>query len=61
MTTREKELTIGLGQAYQALRLLAAHPAFENDAPEFNEGGIGYEACQACRTALWPLATKLED
>ena len=27
-----------------ALRELSRHPAFADDAPEFNEGGIGYNA-----------------
>jgi len=32
--------------ALDALRELAHNPAFEDDAPEFNEGGIGHEACR---------------
>lgn len=38
--------------ALDALQELAAHQAFEDSAPEFNEHGIGYEACQAIRAAL---------
>lgn len=32
---------------YHALQELARHEAFADDAPEFNMGGIGYEACEA--------------
>lgn len=41
-----------LVQCFETLKELAKHPAFEDDAPEFNEGGIGYEACEAAREAL---------
>ena len=37
-----------LRQAYDTLREFSeVHPAFEGDAPEFNKGGIGYEAMRA--------------
>jgi len=39
-------------QAKEALRQLCYHPAFAGDAPQFNEGGIGYEASQAIRAAI---------
>ena len=33
--------------ARDALRELSQHPEFADNAAEFNEGGIGYEACRA--------------
>lgn len=40
------ELLAALKQCREALLHLCHNcPAFEDDAPEFNEGGIGYEAC----------------
>jgi hypothetical protein len=41
-----------LRAASKALVELAKHPAFEGDAPEFNQGGIGYEAVGKVRGAL---------
>jgi hypothetical protein len=41
-----------LNEVLNALLELAAHPAFEDDAPEFNEGGVGHEACRKLREAL---------
>ena len=35
-----------------ALIELSRNPAFEDDAPEFNEGGIGHEACRLLREEL---------
>lgn len=44
------------------LRELAEHPAFAGDAPEFNQGGIGYESCrlieEVMRTA--PISARME-
>ena len=40
----------------ECLITLACHPAFEGDAVEFNEGGIGYEASTAVRTILAEVA-----
>jgi len=41
-----KELLAALKQCRQALLHICHEcPAFADDAPEFNEGGIGYEAC----------------
>jgi hypothetical protein len=40
------ELLAALKQCREVLLHLCHNcPAFEDDAPEFNEGGIGYEAC----------------
>ena len=41
-----------LQDTLDALIELSRHPAFEDDAPEFNEGGIGHEACRKLREAL---------
>lgn len=38
--------------AAEALATLAAHPAFEDDAPEFNVGGVGYEALKTIRAVI---------
>ena len=38
--------------AASALKSLASNPAFSDGAPEFNEGGIGYEACQELQRAI---------
>ncbi len=35
-----------------ALHDLSEHPAFADDAPEFNRGGIGYVASQTARAAI---------
>ena len=35
-----------------ALWVLCNHPAFAGDAPEFNEGGIGYNAMYAAHAAI---------
>lgn len=43
--------------AHEALCVLAEHPAFADSAPEFNEGGIGYEAIQTLKQALGNLRT----
>jgi hypothetical protein len=45
-------LVSSLQVAQTALAHLAAHPAFEGDAPEFNEGGIGYVASKVIKDAL---------
>jgi hypothetical protein len=39
-----KKLLAACWDARLALSDLAKHPAFADDEPEFNEGGIGYEA-----------------
>jgi hypothetical protein len=44
--------TTALIQCFEALKELAQHEAFADDAPEFNEGGIGYEACETAREVL---------
>ena len=41
-----------LHETLEALIELSRHPAFEDDAPEFNEGGIGHEACRKLREFL---------
>ena len=35
--------------ATETLKTLAQHPAFADAAPEFNEGGIGYETLKELR------------
>ena len=37
------------------LQVLSRNPAFADDAPEFNEGGCGYEAIQAIQAQLSEL------
>lgn len=49
------ELVSSMIQAHEALRTLAYHPEFGDDAPEFNEGGVGYEALEI----LYRQLTKL--
>ena len=39
-------------EAKHALCALARHQAFEGDALEFNEGGIGYEAIELLQAAI---------
>ena len=41
-----------LAETLDALRTLAQHPAFEEDAPEFNEGGVGYEAIKKLKAHM---------
>lgn len=41
--------------AYDALLELAYHPAFAGDAPQFNEGGVGYVALTLLRQAFEEL------
>jgi hypothetical protein len=45
-------LLAALKQCREALLHICRNPAFENDAPEFNEGGIGYEACSVAIVAI---------
>ena len=52
LTELERELAAALKDALDALHHCAENPAFEDEAPEFNEGGIGREACQKARRAL---------
>lgn len=48
----EGRLLAAARQAREALIELAHHPAFEDNAPEFNEGGVGWEATAALRRVL---------
>lgn len=48
-TARHAELVRKINMAIDALKTLAEHPAFADDAPEFNEGGIGYETLKELR------------
>ena len=50
-----------LQETLDTLGELANHRAFEDDAPEFNEGGIGYEACRKLREMLHTLTVPVED
>lgn len=45
------ELLVALKQCREALIYICHNPAFD-DAPEFNEGGIGYEACSVAIVAI---------
>lgn len=38
--------------AREALRDLSEHPAFADDAPEFNEDGIAYYAAEVIKAAI---------
>lgn len=42
-----------LRQAYDALGILSEDPAFADDAPEFNRGGVGYEARRAIERIIY--------
>lgn len=46
------ELLAACIEAEDKIEDLAFHPAFQGDAPEFNEGGIGYEALKILRAAI---------
>ncbi len=47
------DLLVALKQCREALLHICHNcPAFEDDAPEFNEGGIGYEACSVSIVAI---------
>ena len=46
------ELLAALKQCRLALLALSEHHAFEDDAPEFNMGGIGYKACSVAIVAI---------
>ena len=46
------DLLFALDTTTVAFLALASHPAFANGAPEFNEGGIGYEAMLAGERAI---------
>jgi len=52
MSTEHSNLLI---DCLYTLQTLAANPAFADDAPEFNEGGCGYEAIQAIQAQLSEL------
>ena len=39
-------------ETLDALIELSRHEAFGDDAPEFNEGGVGHEACRKLREYL---------
>ena len=50
-TANDKD--IALEVAYATLRELSEHPAFANhSAPEFNSGGVGYEALIRIENAM---------
>ena len=52
MTTNEKTMLSALEFAADTLQTLCNHPAFADDAPEFNEGGVGYIAFKLVREAI---------
>lgn len=52
MTTNEKLMLTALKFAADALQSLCNHPAFADDAPEFNEGGVGYMASEMVHEAI---------
>jgi len=51
-TANEKLMLTALEFAASALQDLCDHPAFADDAPEFNEGGVGYMALDMVREAI---------
>ena len=46
------ELLAALKQCREALLQICHNSAFADDAPEFNEGGVGYEACSVSIVAI---------
>ena len=46
------ELIALLKDCKSTLSELAQNPAFEGDAPEFNEGGYAYRTCEELRRVL---------
>ncbi len=46
------DLLAALKPCREAMLELAEHQAFEDDAPEFNKGGVGYEACRVAIEAI---------
>jgi hypothetical protein len=51
------EMCDALYVALDALRELATSVAFDDESPEFNEEGVGYEAIQT----LWKVIAKIEE
>ncbi len=59
MTPHESALVAAirtLRQAYDTLGILSEHPAFADDAVEFNRGGVGYEARRAIERVIYGSA-----
>lgn len=52
LLAQRDEMLAALRTAASTLRTLSEHSAFSDDAPEFNEGGEGYEAMQIVRAAI---------
>jgi hypothetical protein len=52
MNTNREIIRSSLVLASDTFRELAEHPAFADNAPEFNEGGCGYEAHRAVEKAI---------
>lgn len=52
MNTNEKHMLTALEFARDALQTLCNHHAFADDAPEFNEGGVGYIASKLVNEAI---------
>lgn len=52
MKNTEKMMLTALEFASDALQTLCNHPAFADDAPEFNEGGVGYIASKLVNEAI---------
>lgn len=52
MSDTNPKLLEALHTCATALADLAGHPAFADDAEEFNEGGVGYIASHATRNAI---------
>ncbi len=52
LITMAPDLLVACRETLETLLTLCDSPDFEGDAPEFNQGGIGYEACETLRTAI---------
>lgn len=59
--TPQDEMVVTLRIAALALRELSHNPAFMDDAPEFNHGGIGYETIMAVDKVVIKYAPKDPD
>ena len=59
--SRILELQFALLKAKEALRELSKHPAFSDNAPEFNKGGVGYEAIRIIDRTIFTVPPKIND
>ena len=56
----EKEIINVLREASACFNHLSQHRAFANDAPAFNEGGIGYETSKMVRNLIGRMDGKVD-